>query len=516
MTPAGSDDAARTLGPGSTPATPAAASISSLRRRSVPRLPLLAAAGFALAAILLQGLGLPLSIWQYPRIIQTDRPLAAVLGMDVAGALRFALPVLSAFAVYAVAAWLARDIANRRAWLLVLGVTCLLSLMLLPMNPLGAYDVYHNVADARALWLYGDNPLELPPAAFPNDPFSRYVPAWETTPSLYGPLWYVVAGAPLPFAGDALWPNVIGQKLLTALLLLMVTLTAMLLAERVRPGSAVVAGVLVGWNPLLQFETAGNAHNGVLMVLFGLLALLAAGRGWWRAVFPLLALSVASKYLFVVLGPLILLWMLSRGTIPRRSIAWSLIGGSLLGLLVLTPFLDGLDVVSNILRESGFPSFSPAAFFHALVVRGFGLPSLQALTLVKALLLVPFALGYWHMLLTVRQDPRLDALITGCFWSIALLLLFVSTWFGPWYAALIVPLGAVLTDRRPAIVAAVFSASAMLMYIPYFWLLSADPILLHGVTAAIAFAPPIVVALWPSRADVPGRPVSPVLSRSLW
>jgi hypothetical protein len=468
-------------------------------RRPTAGLPLLTAAGVALIGTVLLGLSLPLAIWRYPWIVRTDRPLATVLGLDIAGALRFAVPVLSAFLLYAVAVRFARGMAGSRARFLVLGVTCALSLALLPMNPLGAHDVYHNVADARALWLYGDNPLVLPPDAFPNDPFHAHVPAWRTTPSLYGPLWYLIAGLPLPFAGDALWPNVVGQKLLTATLLLLLTLATMLLAERVRPGSAIRAGVLVGWNPLLQFETAGNAHNGVLMVLFGMAALLAAGRRWWPAVFPLLALSVASKYVFVVFGPVILTWMLSRRDVPRRWIVTSLLASALLGLALLLPFLGGMNMIANLLRETGFPSFSPSAFLHAALVRGFGLESLPAFTLVKLVLLILFGIGYAHVVRHVRRGSSLAALVTACFWSVGLLLVCVSAWFGPWYAALLMPLGAALTGGRPALAAAVFSASAMLMYIPYFWLLSVDPVILHGVTAGIAFVPAAVVLLWPAR-----------------
>src|SRR5438105_15533269 len=103
----------------------------------------------------------------------------------------------------------------------------------------------------------------------------------------------------------------------------------MLTAARIRPGAALAAGVLVGWNPLLQFETAGNAHNDIVMVFFALLAVYAITRRWWLLVFPLLALSVAAKYVLILLGPLLLLWMWRRGDIPRRTILLSLGLGAL-------------------------------------------------------------------------------------------------------------------------------------------------------------------------------------------
>jgi alpha-1,6-mannosyltransferase len=461
----------------------------------VVRPAMLALAGIALAGTAFLGITLPLSLWRQPRIVWTDRPLASVLGADLDGALRFALPVLCAFLLYGVSLVLARRLSGLAPRIVVLAITALLAVALLPMNPLGAHDVYHNVASARALWLYGDNPLIFPPDAYPNDPFFRFVPAWQTTPSVYGPLWYLVAGLPLPLAGGDLWSNVLGQKALTAALLVCATLFVMLIAARISSEYAVAAGVLVGWNPLLQFETAGNAHNDVLMVLFVLCALYALCRGWWVAVFPLLALSIASKYVFAVFCPLVLVWMLTRPEVPRRDVLLSLLAGGLVSVLLFAPFLAGTDLYQDLLRESAFPSFSPSAFLHAIAARWLGIDSLSAFALVKLLLLVPFAAGYGSVLLRVRRRPTLRSLIDGWFWSVALILLCVSGWFGPWYAVLLVPFGAILADRRPAVVSVVFSLSAMLMYVPYFWLLGIDPILLNGITAGVAFLPPVLVAL---------------------
>ena len=295
-----------------------------LERIDARRLMTVTAAGLALELVLLLGFLRPLSIWRQPRIVATDRPLATVLGTDLAGALRFAVPVACAFAAFGVAAWLAQGLRGRATEAAVLAGSVLFAITLLPMNPLGSHDVYHNIADARTLWRYGDNPTVVPPSMYVDDPFIGNVVSWQTTPSMYGPVWYAISGAPLPFTGDALWANVIGQKVLTAVFLLGVTALAMRVAAGIRPGTAVAAGVLVGWNPLLHFETAGNAHSGVVMVFFALAAFYAASRRWWWAVFPLLSLAVASKYVLVVLGPVLLVWLLRRRDVPRRQLVLSL------------------------------------------------------------------------------------------------------------------------------------------------------------------------------------------------
>lgn len=469
--------------------------------RWVPRcrLPALALTGLALELVLLLGFLRPLSIWRHPGIVRTSRPLATVLGTDVGGALRFAVPVVAAFVAFAIAVRLAHGAAGRAATALVLLASVVFSLTLLPTNPLGAHDVYHNVADARTLWIYGDNPLLLPPSTYyPDDAFAQYVPAWRSTPSLYGPLWYLVAGTPLPAAGDALWPNVIGQKALTAAFLLTTTALTMAVAARVCPGQAAAAGVAVGWNPLLQFETAGNAHNDVVMICFTLAALYAVTRRWWVAVFPLLALAITSKYVVILLGPVLLVWLWRRN-VPRRQLALSLALGVLLGVALQAPFAAGTATLRGIGREGGFLAASPQAVLHTLLwlrVHGNGL---ALAPVVKLIMLPVYAAVYAVLLRRVARDGGAATLVRAGFWSMFWLLVLVGGWFGPWYVMLLAPLGALLPGSRPALVAAVFSASAMLMYVPSFWLTHAGMLRYQAATAGTAFLLPVLAAVAPGR-----------------
>src|SRR5215203_314486 len=239
------------------------------RRQRLPRVrarPIL----LALVALLLGltyaiGFLRPLSYWEHPEIIPSDRPLADALGTDTAGALRFIVPVVVAFLLYGVALLLARSVTGRRATTAVLGAGLVFAALFLPTNPVGAQDIYHNVFDARILWKYGDNPNAVPPVGFPDDPLYPSVTAWGEFASVYGPVWYAVSGVPYAFGGDDLHANIYGHKALTAAFLLGTALLAALTAERIRRGSGPIAAAAVAWNPLLLFETAGNSHNDVIM-----------------------------------------------------------------------------------------------------------------------------------------------------------------------------------------------------------------------------------------------------------
>ena len=471
------------------------------------RLLSLTLAGLLLELVLLLGFLRPLSIRRHPDPVSTEQSLATALGTDFAGALRFVVPVLCAFAAFGLALWLAQTMAGRAAAFgVVLAGTVIFSFTLLPTNPLAARDVYHNVADARTLWLYGDNPTVLPPITHADDPLYEHVSVWQEYPSVYGPVWYLLAGAPLPFAGDRLWPNVLGQKALTALFLLGTTVLAMLAAERIRPGTAVAAGVLVGWNPLLQFETAGNAHNDVVMVYFALAALYAVTRGWWVAVFPLLALSVASKYVLVLLGPLLLVWLLRRRDVPRRQVSLSLALGALVGAAVYVPFFAGMDTLAGLRRQSGFNTSSPSALLYALLWNGLQPDPVQSSRTMKLIVVPLFLLAYAVLLWRIPRHVDVAALVRAGFWAVFLLLTIATWWFWPWYLLWLVPLGALVPAGwdRPALIAAVFSATAMLLYVPFYWLMHGDvwlspreAVALQAATAGTGFLLPVVLALAP-------------------
>jgi hypothetical protein len=457
----------------------------------------LLAAGLTLELVLLLGFVRPLSILRHPKVVETEQPLASVLGTGWGGAIQFAAAVLLAFGALGGALWLARGLSGRAVNWLVLGGTLLYAATLLPLNPVGAHDIYHNAADARTLVLHGDNPTLIPPNAHPDDPFYPNVPAWQDFPSVYGPVWYLVSAAPVPLVGDGLWSNVIGQKALTAAFFFGSTVLAMLIAGRIRPGATAVAGLLVGWNPLLQFETAGNGHNDAVMVFFALASLYAVTRRWWPAVFPLLALSVASKYVLVLLGPVLLVWMLRRRDVPRRQIVYSLGLGALVGALVYVPFFAGMDTVAIVRRQAGYTTSSPGALFDALLWGKLHLSPQQSSTIMKLTVVPLFFAAYGVLLWRIPRDPGVVALMRAGFWAVFLLLAVATWWFWPWYLLFLAPLGALLPGSRAALIAAVFSATAMLMYVPYFWLLYEDGVLLQAATAGTAFLVPVLVALLP-------------------
>ncbi len=468
----------------------------------------LAGAGLLLELLLVLGFLLPYSILRHPDVIAAPDPLVVVLGNSAGAALRFIVPVLLAFAALGLALLAAPRATSRRAALLLLGGTAIFSATLLPMSPVGANDVYHNVADARTLFIYQDNPTLVPPIAHADDPFYRYVASWQDTPSAYGPVWYAISGIPLLVAGDSLWPNVLGQKLITAAFLLGCTLLAMLLAERIRPGTGLMAGLLVGWNPLLQFETAGNAHNDVVMAFFALAALYALSRRWWPAVFPALALAIASKPMLAVLGPVLLAWMVRRPEVSRRQLLLSLGLGALTLAAVYVPLFAGRDTLDGLQREANHVTSSPGAMTYTLLQSHFQMDWSSLLARMKLVAWPLFLLGYGIVLWRMIRRPDLDALAGAAAWAVFLLMTIIVWWFMSWYLFWLVPFAALRPRSRASAVALVFSLCALLMYVPHQWLLAGNPTLMETATALTGFLLPLLFAVAPRRSRVKSMPAA--------
>jgi hypothetical protein len=455
----------------------------------------LAGAGLALELVLVVGLLIPFNVRALPDVVRDPAYMAVALGMNWSGALRYIVPVLGASAAFAAAWWVARGVAGRRAALLVLGGTTLFSATMLPVHPLGSSDVYHYVAGARTLWVYGENPSAVPPSAHPDDPWFRHLWVWQNVATDYGPVWYLIAGVPLAFVDEGLWPNVIGQKALSAAFLLGTTALVMLTAARLRPGTAAAAGVLVGWNPLLQWETAGNAHNDIVMAFFGAAALYAVVRRWWVAVFPLLFLSVASKYTLVLLGPVLLIWLLRRRDVPKRDVVDSLAIAGLMGAIALVLFYREADVIGHFTRHSTYMTSSAGAVAATVMSELYGLDFSTAATLVKRVTVPLYLVTYAVVLWRIPSNPSMASLVRACVWTIFLLLVLMQWWFWPWYLLWLVPLAALLPGGRTGQVALAFSCTSLLMYAPFFWLTYENLLLQQVLSAAVAFALPVWLAL---------------------
>jgi hypothetical protein len=465
-------------------------------------LALLIGCGLLLEAVLVLGWLVPLSLWRTPSNLPAGAPLVLILGQDATGALRFLVPSCLALGAWGASLAVARRCGGTLPMLVAIGFTVLFLATLLPINPGGTQDIYHNVADGRLFWLYGVNPTLIPPQAFPEDAFAPHVWGYVDLPSAYGPLWYLLTGIPVLLAGDGLVANLVAQKALVAAFGLGTVLVVAAAARTVAPARVVPAIVLTGWSPLLLWESAGNGHNDSAMAFFLALVFLAAVRRAYVWVLPALALSVLVKYTTALVVPVVLLWLLRRPDVPRRQVAIGALAAVLLTALLFAPMYQGLDTVAALRRPGMTFILSPGTLAHGALVSW--VSDATATRLVQLVTGLLFILGYGLTLYRTRGGG--PSLADRCFDVLLLYLLLASWWFWPWYLTWLAPAAALSPGWRRPVAFAVMTAGALFTYL-YWW---PDPVwrsaAWYAAYAAITtgvFILPAAIWLWPSGA--PGR-----------
>src|SRR6185295_7352884 len=120
------------------------------------------------------------------------------------------------------------------------------------------------------LWIYGDNPLVVPPAET-HYPIGL---SWYDQPSPYGPGWSLLTlvVSPLLIWGDHDIAALIALKALSAVAFLGTAVVIYRLVARTSPGWELFAVLLFAWSPFVVLRTAGNGHNDMTMLFFALLA----------------------------------------------------------------------------------------------------------------------------------------------------------------------------------------------------------------------------------------------------
>jgi len=407
-----------------------------------------------------------LSLQRYPTVVPTPQPLATALGISERGLTWFLLSLAVLTACYLGAYAVALRITEPRAGVLAIAISAVFIATMLPIFPAGAHDVYHNAVDARTLWVYHENPSTTPPLAHPQDPLVRQLVYWQDLTSSYGPVWYIVSGVPLLFVGEDLVANVVGQKALVSLFLFGTIVLVYLIVRERRPRSATAAMVLLGWSPLVLWEIPGNAHNDIVMMFFAVAALYALHKGRWQWAFPMLALAVGVKFIMLLLGPLLLVWLLRhRPRLNRQELLFSIAASAALLVVIYLPFVSSSHSLANYDALKDRYISSPASLFIAFAMQYTSLA--RASNLARYFATVLFLTGYVWLL--VRRHDSLNKLYDGAFWATFLTLTLPTWWFWPWYVVWLLPLAALTAGRKPATVAAIFGSTALLVYPIYYW-----------------------------------------------
>lgn len=367
--------------------------------------------------------------------------------------------------------------------------------------PVGSKDVFGYAVFGKMLRHYGVNPLVTPPSAVADDPWLPFLGdvRWREWPVVYGPLAVWQAWIIDVASGGSLWTAVWLYKAFAAVLF------AALLAVSAGIWRASSVSVplhwllaLLAWNPLLQFESAGNAHNDVVMVLTVCLALRCRQRERPRTAVALLAAAFWYKWYSLLVLPA---FMVDRAQRSWRAAVVDLcvvaVTVAAVGLATLWPLPGSLGVVvAGWLAPRALQGIYPnelspvlAPLFWALNAVG-AFDSTWGTWLFDVTRAVTFVTA--GVAITYRQwrsGPSMQTLTEACcLWATAFVLL-VLTMLLPWHLLIAIVL-AVLCGREPFLgVAVVLTVLGLASYFLTFGVATVGIALVAGAVWGLRHRP---------------------------
>jgi 4-amino-4-deoxy-L-arabinose transferase-like glycosyltransferase len=363
----------------------------------------------------------------------------------------------------------------------------------------------------------------------------------DRPPSPYGPAWILVTGLVSEVAGNSLLLNLLLFKLIGFAGVLVAIWLVDYLARRLYPERRLRIVVLFSWCPLLFFDSIGNGHNDIIMMVCVLAAFALMLNERARTAFAFLVVGALIKYVSAILIPLWLVYELrsrlrptiapaenaahvsppveptigesgEEATLRERSrdlvIEWVrdaattvreidpkaafslLISAGLIGLLLIVacyaPFWAGINTFTGLGQQ-----LRPLYYNSSIV--GFISAPLQLLVpaskdeaLDKTLRLIFYTLFFVYAYLQTqrlwvlgKQATMRDVITASAKVTFAALLL-ITFWFQPWYVVWVLPLAALAEApfvRRQGLILA---AGALMTYSVANFLLVGDTNLVQG------------------------------------
>ncbi|HUN05217.1 MAG TPA: hypothetical protein PLQ56_01390 [Aggregatilineales bacterium] len=341
------------------------------------------------------------------------------------------------------------------------------SLILLPMYPVDASDVYDYIIRGRISAVYELNPMLNTPDQIMRDPFYRFA-SWRRTASAYGPAWEMLAHMTSTLTANATRnQQVIAYKLLAITGYGLTALFLGLTLQRIAPQRLVTGLYLFLWNPLVIYMTAGTGHNDALMTASMALAVYCLSRRWYIAATFAAILGTLIKFIPVLLIPIIALVALrelGRRQWLRYVITSALICG-FTAVALYAPYWHGWDTLRIQRRELMYTGSAATVIRQWLMFYLDGAADLQTLprntpnsnALLANGTLLLFGLFYlWQLAQLWRDYQPINAVRITARIILAYLLI-ASLWFHAWYAIWLIALIALLEDTPLRRLSLIFS-----------------------------------------------------------
>ena len=239
------------------------------------------------------------SIWQgiqkaFQYVGYFNRPLSTTIYLLILGAM---------FAMYLITLKLIKDkLIN---WKVLIMIIVGVSVVLFISYNAFSYDLFNYIFDAKIVTFYHSNPYIHRALDYPSDPMLSFM-HWTHRTYPYGPIWLLIS-IPLSLAG-------LGYFIVTFYLFKLIMVASFILSvfavRKIAESFGLDSNLAVAafaLNPLVLIECLVSAHNDIVMMMFGLFAVLSFIKGEYIRSSIVLLLSIFLKFATVILIPAIIL-----------------------------------------------------------------------------------------------------------------------------------------------------------------------------------------------------------------
>lgn len=320
---------------------------------------------------------------------------------------------------------------------LLFGLTLVYGLILINTYPINATDIYRYVIRGRVKSVHQQNQFEMPPDAFPEDPFAKYAGEWseETTP--YGPVWEIVATAVTSISGDNFYLGLLLFKGVGLLSLMGVGYVLWHIHAKQPPERRKAYTLLWCWNPAILLTFVVNAHNDALMIFWLMVGVWFMRRNRLTLGFLFLVIAMLTKPIALLVLPFYFVAnfrKLPDWSTRVRFTAVTLLSSLLLTWLAFLPFGSPVDLIFRLVRESSTSAGFSIVALLVLVNQTLQTAILPIRFLQLALVVyILFLLREFWRVVNGRSAPNaIQNSFTGYLLQAANFRLWYTTWLLPW------------------------------------------------------------------------------------
>lgn len=323
------------------------------------------------------------------------------------------------------------------------GLLICIWLGLLFAYPLLSDDAIAYLVQGRLAWTYQVNPY-LPESRelLTNDSWGILLGPLQTLSTAYGPLWFYLSIPPVAISGASLPIALIALKSMNLLLLIACGIIVYHLLSEQPIYKRRLAVIALFWNPLIWLEVVWTGHNDIAMLVWVLLTLLAFQRNRYVLAVCFLMAGIATKYVPLILLPLVCAALARQQRDSFRHLWWtaiqSIFGSALVITAAFLPIMwgNGTAIFAGLLGHATKINPSIGALVQAY---GQAIVGQTIAQLIMPMLLI--ALVLWQSWRVWQGTPLSEAMLIVLISYVFV----ISSWLMPWYGVWLIVL-AIITQ----------------------------------------------------------------------